>query len=769
MENFNNVPSSGTFGSVVSVVNQNFALAKEAIDKLAFSKSACIGFYETSSELNDAHPTPTDGDWALVGDSSPFNVYVANDGSWVDSGVDYNVSVDNSIEINGLGGYVVLDSVQELPASPSNPNLGYLIGTHLYVYVGTGGDALDGKYKDCGEFKGSKGDNGEGIESIEKTGTSGLVDTYTITYTDGSTSTFTVTNGADGHDGVSLGEVAIVNNLTEGGIEKVLSAEQGKVLNLDKISKESAITRQYPELTGVGIKDKVWYQDGSQLKSNKVTFMLFVPVEAGERLTVTGIYTINVFPVSSTMPSAVGDIADFPNDGTINENEITYQHAGYAWLQSTDSIRVTKSNGLIVATKTDGIIPPSENTTNYLDGQLITKETMQNGDIMPSLYNLITPSRNLLDPASFDPISFITTRKGTVGGGTGSNYGIVVVRNIVLNGSFCFSASQQLLPASSGFNGISIQPSAYAQNNTVYAAITGVNFETIVGKGDALNFTLLPDYNGWKITANIEFPCDIYIAVGARGASTNMQFENGDSPTDFVPYGEKIVGTDWSPQISALSQSIVALQAQIDNVKSVPSRWAGCRYVACGDSITDERYSPSIKYCTLLNDALATTSYLNAGASGATLCTVHTNNFVNKVRTLDLTTFDLMTIMLGVNDKGHNTPIGTIDGSDTGTFYGAWNDVISYIITANPRLKVVLLTPFNTGSSSVNSLGLNVKDYADAILAIGTKFSIPVVDCFRNAGICPNNWGTYTLDNLHPNALGHEWAAGYIIAQVKNL
>lgn len=39
----------------------------------------------------------------------------------------------------------------------------------------------------------------KGISSIAKTGTSGLVDTYTITYTDGSTATFTVTNGADGN------------------------------------------------------------------------------------------------------------------------------------------------------------------------------------------------------------------------------------------------------------------------------------------------------------------------------------------------------------------------------------------------------------------------------------------------------------------------------------------------------------------------------------------------------------------------------------------
>ena len=40
--------------------------------------------------------------------------------------------------------------------------------------------------------------NGKGISSISKTGASGLVDTYTITYNDGTTSTFTVTNGKDG-------------------------------------------------------------------------------------------------------------------------------------------------------------------------------------------------------------------------------------------------------------------------------------------------------------------------------------------------------------------------------------------------------------------------------------------------------------------------------------------------------------------------------------------------------------------------------------------
>ena len=49
-----------------------------------------------------------------------------------------------------------------------------------------------------------KGQEGQSIKGITKTGTNGLVDTYTITLTDGTTSTFTVTNGAKGDKGDSI-------------------------------------------------------------------------------------------------------------------------------------------------------------------------------------------------------------------------------------------------------------------------------------------------------------------------------------------------------------------------------------------------------------------------------------------------------------------------------------------------------------------------------------------------------------------------------------
>ena len=74
---------------------------------------------------------------------------------------------------------------------------------------------------------GQDGTDGVGIATINKTGTSGLVDTYTITLTNGETATFQVTNGMDG---VDLGAANIVDNLTTGGSTNVLSAEQGKVI-----------------------------------------------------------------------------------------------------------------------------------------------------------------------------------------------------------------------------------------------------------------------------------------------------------------------------------------------------------------------------------------------------------------------------------------------------------------------------------------------------------------------------------------------------------
>lgn len=64
---------------------------------------------------------------------------------------------------------------------------------------------------------GADGQDGVGIESIEKTDTQGVVDTYTITLTNGQTYTFTVTNGIGGGGG-GTGGVHILDLSAEGSV-----------------------------------------------------------------------------------------------------------------------------------------------------------------------------------------------------------------------------------------------------------------------------------------------------------------------------------------------------------------------------------------------------------------------------------------------------------------------------------------------------------------------------------------------------------------------
>ena len=66
----------------------------------------------------------------------------------------------------------------------------------------------EGTFSPISTIQGSAGNDGRGITSIERTsgdGSAGTTDTYTITYTDETTSTFVVYNGKDGESGDAAG------------------------------------------------------------------------------------------------------------------------------------------------------------------------------------------------------------------------------------------------------------------------------------------------------------------------------------------------------------------------------------------------------------------------------------------------------------------------------------------------------------------------------------------------------------------------------------
>lgn len=130
------------------------------------------------------------GDAWLVGEMPPYDMYV--------------YTRDNTPDSDGT--FVNLGELAiEGPQGPA--------GTITVGTVNTGAAGAQVTITNSGTLsnavlnftipKGDKGDTGNGVYSIIKTATEGLVDTYTITYTNGTSTTFTVTNGANGQDGAT--------------------------------------------------------------------------------------------------------------------------------------------------------------------------------------------------------------------------------------------------------------------------------------------------------------------------------------------------------------------------------------------------------------------------------------------------------------------------------------------------------------------------------------------------------------------------------------
>lgn len=117
-------------------------------------------------------------------------------------GEDVRGSIHDAIEIINDVSEVVLTTGTAV-TGPTSSSTGFYDDSlylntstmELWKCVGTN------LWQSQGVLKGDPGAAGVGISSIDLTSSVGLVDTYTITYTDGDTTTFTVTNGQDGTDG----------------------------------------------------------------------------------------------------------------------------------------------------------------------------------------------------------------------------------------------------------------------------------------------------------------------------------------------------------------------------------------------------------------------------------------------------------------------------------------------------------------------------------------------------------------------------------------
>ena len=118
----------------------------------------------------------------------------------------FNGNYDNSMDVYNLSSISNLGD-DELTSGDvivfNNCYYGQITSVGDDTFTITSATSFKGAKGDTGASgqDGQDGEDGRGITSITKTSTSGLQDTYTITYSDGTTSTFVITNGAQGEQG----------------------------------------------------------------------------------------------------------------------------------------------------------------------------------------------------------------------------------------------------------------------------------------------------------------------------------------------------------------------------------------------------------------------------------------------------------------------------------------------------------------------------------------------------------------------------------------
>lgn len=126
-----------------------------------------------------------------------------------------------------------------------------------------------------------KGEKGSNIATITKTGTSGLVDTYTVTLTDGSTTTFEVTNGSSIESIEKTGTVGLVDIYTitlTNGETSTFEVTNGNAENLQDAFQASqcAIKAGVSQVTFTNLGDAyITYIPNSECVENAVVVVGF--------------------------------------------------------------------------------------------------------------------------------------------------------------------------------------------------------------------------------------------------------------------------------------------------------------------------------------------------------------------------------------------------------------------------------------------------------------------------------------------------------------
>lgn len=207
-------------------------------------------------------------------------------------------------------------------------------------------------------------------------------------------------------------------------------------------------------------------------------------------------------------------------------------------------------------------------------------------------------------------------------------------------------------------------------------------------------------------------------------------------------------------------------------------------WVAIGDSITDGRYSyvedgtaktgtdHTAQYNYIASQILNMNPVIEYGYGG--MGWLHVANdgttYLTDVLDMDFGSPDLITVCLGVNDRGAGTLGDTSSAADDGTISGAIRNCCVTLATKYPMAQVVFYTPLNASSSGTidtkwsrqGASKNNLDDIADLIKHWCNFYGFKVIDLLTESPVNSINITTMLPDGLHPSKTAHSIIGHYI-------
>lgn len=227
-------------------------------------------------------------------------------------------------------------------------------------------------------------------------------------------------------------------------------------------------------------------------------------------------------------------------------------------------------------------------------------------------------------------------------------------------------------------------------------------------------------------------------------------FRSGQT-ADFTPESFPVVTFEYTDEPGSDLEDITAArfleQNYFPELNGIKLNIIGDSYVAPTDTLD--------KWPKILSDKYNITCS-NKGIGGSQMSNHGTKNpMVNRYNTMPDNDPDIVILQGGRNDYNDKVPMGENDSTDTKTYKGAVNFLITKLREKYPNALIITITAWNV--SRQNTIGLSTCDYAKALAELSALHGIP---CFRAfdeklSGVHMNDKDFRTQYCLEPTDVSH--------------